>query len=163
MKHLFLLRHAKSSWNDPAMADFDRPLNDRGLAAAPFMGEVMARKEIQPGVIISSPANRAMQTAILVKEASGSNSPLQYDERIYEASPQNLLSVASQIPENFASALLVGHNPGMGGFIHHLTGRLEPMPTAALAMIELDIDRWLDLTNGCGILQAVYRPKDELK
>ncbi len=163
MKHLFLLRHAKSSWNDPAMADFDRPLNHRGLAAAPFMGGVMVRKEIQPDVIISSPANRAMQTAILVKEASGSNSPLQYDERIYEASPQNLRSVASQIPDDFASALLVGHNPGMEGFIHYLTGRLEPMPTAALAVIELDIDSWLDLTNGCGILQAVYRPKDELK
>ena len=145
------------------MADFDRPLNHRGLAAAPFMGEVMVRKEIQPDLIISSPANRAMQTAILVKEASGSNSPLQYDERIYEASPQNLLSVASQIPDDFASALLVGHNPGMEGFIHYLTGRLEPMPTAALAVIELDIDSWLDLTDGCGILQAVYRPKDELK
>lgn len=145
------------------MADFDRPLNHRGLAAAPFMGGVMVRKEIQPDVIISSPANRAMQTAILVKEASGSNSPLQYDERIYEASPQNLRSVASQIPDDFASALLVGHNPGMEGFIHYLTGRLEPMPTAALAVIELDIDSWLDLTNGCGILQAVYRPKDELK
>ena len=145
------------------MADFDRPLNDRGLAAAPFMGEVMARKEIQPDVVISSPANRAMQTAILVKEASGSNSPLQYDERIYEASQQNLRSVASQIPENFASALLVGHNPGMEGFIHYLTGQLEPMSTAALAVIELDIDSWLDLTDGCGILQAVYRPKDELK
>lgn len=163
MKTLFVMRHAKSSWDDPAMADFDRPLNPRGRNAAPFMGELMAAKDMLPDVIVSSPAKRAEQTARLVKEHSGSNSPLTFDERIYEASPLTLLAVVSELPDKYSSALVVGHNPGMEGFIRYLTGRTEPMPTAALAVIELNIDVWADVSIEIGSLTAIYRPKEEMK
>lgn len=163
MKTLYILRHAKSSWNDASLPDFDRPLNGRGLNAAPFIGEVIARKGLFPDLIISSPAKRAMQTATLVKESSGSNAPIQYEERIYEASPHTLKTVISQVAESVESVLLVGHNPGIEGLINHLTGNLEPMPTAALAAISLDIAAWSKIDANCGTLQFVIRPNEEKK
>ena len=163
MKILFLLRHAKSSWDNASLADFDRPLNERGKNTAPFMGEVMSRRGYIPSIVISSPANRAANTAKLVNDASGSNAEVQYDDRVYEASPNSLRQVASELDDAFESAMIVGHNPGMEGFIRYLTGRIEPMPTAALAVIELAIDSWQDIDADCGTLAEIIRPKDEMK
>lgn len=163
MKTLFLLRHAKSSWDDDSLADFDRPLNERGLSTAPFMGETIAKRGFAPGLIISSPANRAARTATLVKESAGLNTEIRHDDRIYEASPQTLRQVATEIDAGVDSAMLVGHNPGMEGFIRHLTGRIEPMPTAALAVIELDIDNWNAIDAGSGKIVEIIRPKEEMK
>lgn len=163
MKTLYVLRHAKSSWDDSDLADFDRPLNDRGKTTAPFMGETMARYDLAPGLIISSPAVRARETAILVKEAAGLHSDIRHDERIYEASPQTLRKVAAAIDDSFESAMLVGHNPGMEGFIRLLTGRLESMPTAALAVIDLDVAAWGEIEPESGTLRRVIRPKDEIR
>ena len=163
MKTLFVCRHAKSSWADPALADFDRPLNDRGLIAAPFMGELMRKKGLRPLIILSSPAMRAKQTAELLKESSGLASKIQCDHRIYEASPQSLRQVVSELDDSINAAMLVGHNPGIEGFIRFLTGQLELMPTAALAVINLKIDNWNAIDDGCGELQNLYRPKEEMR
>lgn len=160
MKKLLLLRHAKSSWDDPTLADFERPLNARGLVVAPFMGELIAQREISLDAILSSPAKRAAETAMLLKESGGLNASLRFDERIYEASPQALLLVTSEFSDEIESALLVGHNPGIEGFIGFLTCAAEPMPTAALAIIDLDIESWADIKFGAGKLTEVIRPKD---
>jgi phosphohistidine phosphatase len=160
LKHLFILRHAKSRWDQPHLADFDRPLNERGLNAAPFMGEFIAKQKIVPDVFLSSPAKRAMQTAQLVKDSSGLNAPLRFDDRIYEASPLSLLQVISEVEDPISSIMLIGHNPGIEGMIRILTGQSEAMPTAALALIDLDIRKWPDVCDGCGILSAVYRPRE---
>ncbi len=160
MKTLYLLRHAKSSWDDPAQTDFERPLNKRGLKAAPFMGELMAKKRFEPSVIVSSPAMRAKTTARLVKDAGSFSADIIFEKSIYEASPNALRQVISEISDNHSSALLVGHNPGIEGFIRYLTGDLEPMPTAALAVIELEIEKWDEINDGNGELKAVYRPKE---
>jgi len=162
MKTLFILRHAKSSWADPALSDFDRPLNERGKKAAPFMGELMLRHAFQPSVVLSSPAERAKQTALLVKGSGKLDGEITFDERIYEASPQGLRHVVSDLDERYPSAMLVGHNPGMEGFIRFLTGAQEAMPTAALAVLSLTIDAWSMVDDGCGRLEAIYRPKDEM-
>ena len=163
MKKLYILRHAKSSWDQPGLADFDRPLNQRGLITAPFMGELIARKEYLPDLIISSPAKRARQTAILVKESAGAGADIRYDEKIYEASPQALRQIVLELNDEIESVMVVGHNPGMEGFIRYLTGSLEAMPTAALAYLTLNIEKWNELTAGSGILQEVVRPKEEMK
>lgn len=163
MKTLFILRHAKSSWSEPDLADFERPLNDRGIKAAPFMGELMAREGFEPYAILSSPAVRAKATAQLVKNAGKLDAEIRYEHRIYEASPHSLRQVVSEIDDAYASAMLVGHNPGIEGFIRYLTGNLEPMPTAALAVINLQINEWKAIDDGCGELQKVYKPKDEMK
>src|SRR5215217_6188343 len=127
MKTLYVLRHAKSSWENNDLADFDRPLNDRGKKAAPLMGEVIKSNGFAPELILSSPAVRARETARLVKESAGLHAEIKHNERIYEASPQTLQYIAASIDDRFNSAMIVGHNPGMEGFVRLLTGRLEPM------------------------------------
>lgn len=163
MKTLFILRHAKSSWDDAALADFDRPLNERGQTSAPFMGELMREKRFRPSIILSSPAVRAKQTAELIKGSSGLAVGIRFDHRIYEASPQSLRQIVAELEGSIDTAMLVGHNPGIEGFIRYLTGRLEPMPTAALAVISLNVENWNAIDDGCAELQSVYRPKEEIR
>ena len=163
MKTIYLLRHAKSSWDDSSLSDFERPLNERGLRTAPFMGEVMVGRGYSPSVIISSPAKRAATTAELVRESAGLSSEFRSDHRIYEASPNTLRTVAAETSDDIDSMMLVGHNPGMEGFIRYLTGRIEPMPTAALAVIELSIDRWSEINADTGKIIEMIRPKEEMK
>ena len=163
MKTLFIFRHAKSSWDDDDLADFDRPLNYRGRKAGPFMGELMARNGFDPMVILVSPAVRAKETARLVKDTGNLTGELRFEHRIYEASSQGLRQVVSEVDDVYNSAMLVGHNPGIEGFIRYLTGALEPMPTAALAVVELKIEKWDAIDDGCGELRALYRPKEEMR
>lgn len=162
MKQLLLFRHAKSSWDDKKLADFDRPLNERGLAAAPFMGELLAQRALLPDAIVSSPAKRAIQTATLFKESSGSDAPIRLEERIYEASPHSLLQIAMELNGEHDRVMFVGHNPGIEGFIGFLTGSLEPMPTAAVAIIHLEVEHWKEVKFGCGKVVEVIRPKENL-
>jgi phosphohistidine phosphatase len=153
------MRHAKSSWDDASLADFERPLNARGEGAAAFMGKFMRKNSLEPAIIISSPAKRAKQTAKFAKEAGKFSCDLKFDERIYEASPRALLEVVGRIDDAHSSAMLVGHNPGIEGFIRLLTDKIEPMPTAALAIVEIDIDTWAKIADGGGRLNDVFRPK----
>lgn len=163
MKILYVFRHAKSSWDDASLSDFERPLNDRGLRTAPFMGEVMAKRGYVPSTIVSSPAERAATTAKLVKEAAGFNAAIILDDRIYEASPNTLRTVMSELDGANSSALVVGHNPGMEGFVRYLTSKIEAMPTATVAVIELAIDSWQNIDADSGKIIEIIRPKDEMK
>ena len=163
MKRLYVLRHAKSSWDEAGLSDFERPLNDRGMRTAPAMGQYMTQNNFIPDVIISSPAVRARSTAELVKKGGGLKADINLDDRIYEASPQTLLYAVWELDDKFDSAMIVGHNPGMEGFIRLLTGKEEKMPTAALAEIYLRVDSWSSIEPGRGKLKTVIRPKDELQ
>lgn len=163
MKTLFVLRHAKSSWQNPDSSDFDRELNEQGLRAAPAMGEAIYKNQFEPSMILSSPARRARQTAVLIKETALLESEIRYDERIYEASPLRLLQILSQQDAALDSIMIVGHNPGLEGLIKILTGELQPMPTAALAVIDLETNNWSEITAESGKLRIVIRPKDDLK
>ena len=162
MKTLLLLRHAKSSWDDASLSDLERPLNDRGRRTAPFMGELIKRRGISPDVIVSSPAERARETATLVSKSAGILAEIGIDPSIYEASPDDLRKVTSALDDKYTSVMLVGHNPGIEAFIHFLTGHTERMPTAALAVIELEIEKWVDINDGCGSRYEIIRPKDEM-
>ena len=155
------MRHAKSSWDDASVPDRGRPLNHRGKRVAPLVGKLMRERGFLPELIISSPAERARQTAYLVADACTFAITVEFDERIYEANPSRLLDVTGGITDGISSAMLVGHNPGMEGFIWHLTGTLEPMPTASVAILRLDIEKWADIRDGCGAVADLLRPKDE--
>ena len=164
MKTLYVLRHAKSSWDNADVADFDRPLNERGRSTAVFMGELMKREEYAPELILASPARRARETVELVKKAAALTAEIKFKERIYEARPQTLQQVVLALDDRSDSALIVGHNPGMEGFVRLLTGRTEELPTAALAIIDLDIAGWEQIVSDkLGKLRKVIRPKDEMK
>lgn len=157
------MRHAKSSWDDESLADFDRPLNARGRKAAAFMGEFIYRNEFFPDAIFVSPAARTRETAEIVRDNAGLTAPVSFDERIYEASPLTLRLLVAGLSNENDSALIIGHNPGMEHLQHFLTGRLEGMPTAAFAVIDLDIDDWAALDSQCGKLRKFVRPKEEMR
>ena len=163
MKTLFILRHAKSSWKDDALADFDRPLNSRGLDEAAFIGTGIYQNGIQTDLFISSPAKRAKQTAILVRETSQIAAQIQYDERIYEASPLTLLNIITEIEDKYESALLVGHNPGFESLIKILTGELLAFPTAGFAKINLQIEKWSDAAPDSGEVKLLMYPNHEIR
>lgn len=160
MKTLLLLRHAKSSWQNLGQRDFDRPLNERGKKAAPLMGRFIRKERVQPDLVISSPAERARQTATLVMESAKLKAELRYDERIYEASAVRLLEVISQIEDEMGVLLLVGHNPGLEELLHLLTGEAQHMPTAALARIFLAVEKWSEVRGQSGRLEWLVKPKE---
>ena len=162
MKTLLLLRHAKSSWDDVDLADLDRPLNAHGLAAAAYMGELISSQGLLPEMIVCSPARRALQTGEILKESGRLDAPIRPLQRIYEASPHTLYQVAAEFDDKLSSVMMIGHNPGFEGFIGFLTGTIEPMPTAALAVIDLDLDRWRDLKSCAGRMVEVIRPKEAM-
>ena len=159
MKTLFLLRHAKSSWDDDNLSDFDRPLNKRGLEIIPRIGENIFDGKFQIDAIFSSPAKRARQTAILVRAAAQLQANIEYDERIYEASPHRLLEIVSETQDTNASFMLVGHNPGLEGFIKVLTGEIRSMETGTLAVIDLKIEQWSEIKGGSGFVKKMINSK----
>jgi phosphohistidine phosphatase len=160
MKTLYLLRHAKSSWDDASLSDLERPLNDRGRRTASFMGNVMRERALGLELIVCSPASRARETATAVRKAGGFDAGIVFEPHIYEASPNDLRSIIAALNDKFSRVMLVGHNPGMEGIIYYLTGRVTSMPTAALALVELDVRTWNDATADCGRLIDVLRPKE---
>ena len=161
MKTLLLLRHAKSSWGDGDLADFDRPLNNRGRHDAPRMGQLLARHELTPDLIITSAARRAATTAELVAMAAEYAGDIQYTNELYLADPDTFLEVARETDDSVARLMLVGHNPGIEELVAALAGRDERMPTAALACFRLDIDHWRDLTDETAAeMLHLWRPKE---
>jgi phosphohistidine phosphatase len=163
MRKILLMRHAKSSWDNSDISDFDRPLNARGLQAAPFMGSQIYKNGLIPDQIVSSPAKRAKQTAVLVRESAGVETKIQFEDKIYESSPTTLLYVVSGFSDKYQSILLVGHNPGIEGFIRILTSEIHQMPTGAIAGINLNIEKWSDISLNCGQIEFLIRPKDLMK
>ena len=160
MKILYLLRHAKSSWDNANLTDFERPLNERGMKAAPLIGRYMKENNIVPDVIISSPAVRANETAELVVEAADIETEFRFDEKIYEATWLDLLRVIANTEDEIETVLLIGHNPGFEETVFRLTDKMISMPTAALVKITLDIKRWNETRELCGSFEWIVKPKD---
>jgi len=159
MKTLYLMRHAKSSWENAGIADFDRPLNDRGIRAAVFMGSLARERSLLPEMIVCSTAERARQTQELFCAAAGFDGVAATDIGIYEAPAGRLVEIISALDDRYDSAMLIGHNPGMEGLIYYLTSVVEPMPTAAIAIIELNNEKWSDIGTGTSRLACVLRPR----
>ena len=160
MKTLFLLRHAKSSWKDEDLADFERPLNDRGRKAAELIGNFIAKQNVTIDLVISSPAVRARETIELVLRAAKRSPELRFDQRVYEASPTRLLEITSQIEDDRKSVLLVGHNPGMEELLALLVGVEQHMPTASLAQVVLGSKKWDKILGEKGVLESFVKAKE---
>jgi phosphohistidine phosphatase len=159
MKTLLVLRHAKSSWDDLGLPDFDRPLARRGERDAPRMGKALARRGPLPEVILSSPAVRARQTVEAFAEAAGLEVEPKFDRSLYGAAADALLEAIRRLPQAKSCALLVGHNPGLEDLLSQLTGKREEMPTAALACLDFDVPAWKDADQGGGKLRWSLSPK----
>lgn len=159
-KQLLILRHAKSSWSDPHCDDHDRPLNRRGQRAAPRMGRLLLDEGFVPDAILSSTATRARDTAIAVARACGYQGEVRLTTHLYLAAPREYMECIALTPPDVRRLLLVGHNPGMERLLKLLTGADETMPTAALAVVDTDVDDWHDVQPGGARLAAIWRPKE---
>ena len=168
MKTLLLLRHAKSDWDDPSLADFDRPLAKRGLKDAPQMGEVLKASDSVPDKIISSPAKRAKQTTELVAKACGYHKSIDWAESFYGGYSEDLINALKQLPGTVERAMLVGHNPTMEETASALLLKSEEalddeyavrIPTAGLMCLDLQIMDWAELEPGDAILRWYLIPR----
>lgn len=167
-KTLLLLRHAKSSWDDDDLDDFDRPLAGRGREAAPRIGREMARHGWIPDLALVSPALRTRQTFALIALELSRPPEIVLDRAIYEAPAARILAVLRTVPEEAATLLVVGHNPGLEDLTKTLASRAgdpdalarlgEKFPTAALACLACD-GAWSDLGPGKARLLAFVTPR----
>jgi phosphohistidine phosphatase len=143
MKTLFLIRHAKSSWDDTALPDKDRPLNDRGRRDAPKMGERLANRDVKPDLILSSPAMRALKTAeIIAKKLDYKRKDIVVDDRLYAVGADDLLDVIRKLGDKLERVMLFGHNPELTELAHRLSSKITHMPTCAVAEFTFDAKSW---------------------
>ena len=161
VKTLLVLRHAKSSHDDPEVDDHERPLNPRGRADAKRQGRVLAREGVVPDAVVCSTALRALDTAERTTAEAGFPGAIVRERRLYLADVDEIVAVLRGLPDSFASVLVVGHNPGLEDLVESLTGRRERLPTAAIARLTLPISRWADLTPRTrATLESFRRAKD---
>lgn len=170
MRELILLRHAKSSWDDPSLDDFDRPLSDRGREAAPLMGHAMAERDWMPDAVLVSAALRTRQTWRLAAAELGEGVPrAAYDDALYMASAERLLTLIRTVSGDPQRLLVVAHNPGLEDLAIRLANiaserealkRLgQKFPTAALARFVVPCP-WPELGFEGAKLADFLRPKD---
>jgi len=146
MKTLFLVRHAKSSKDDPTLADRDRPLADRGLKEAPKMGKRLAKRGVKPDLLVSSPALRALTTAQLMADEIGyQRKDIVVDDRLYESTGYGLLAVIRALDKKVDRVMLFGHNPEFTELAHRLSSDIADMPTCAIAEFCFDTKKWSDV------------------
>ncbi|MDX1541859.1 MAG: histidine phosphatase family protein [Geminicoccaceae bacterium] len=169
MRTLCLLRHAKSSWEDPSLDDHDRPLAERGRDAAPRIGAWLRERQIRPDLVLLSSAARTRETWTLTAPSLASSAPTETRADLYLAEPAQLLRVVQETRDAVSTLLLIGHNPGLDRFADSLVsdGKEKPrrrmrrkFPTAALALITFRVDAWPEVAPGSGTLEAFVRPKD---
>jgi len=168
MKTILILRHGKSDWGNSDLDDFDRPLAKRGLSDAPLIGELLARFESVPDLILASPARRAKQTTELVAEACGYHRPIQWENSFYGGDSEVLLAALQRLPAAVERVMLVGHNPTLEETIADLLCVTEEgwsdsfpvrLPTAGLVCLEVDVVNWVDLEPGVAALRWFVIPK----
>lgn len=189
MKTIYLLRHAKSSWSDAALEDFDRPLGKRGRQAAKAVAKYLAKHDIAPDHVLCSSARRTRETLELVHRGMGAAVPVRFEKGVYMAEAAALLRRLRRLNDSLSSVMLVGHNPGLerlalalispapggsggggggggeggsevGGGDGLRQALAAKFPTGALAVIEARIDRWHDLAPATARLTAFVKPKD---
>ena len=161
MKQLVIMRHAKSSWSDPTLEDFDRPLNKRGLRDAPEMARRLASHGLKPDLVISSPARRAVATAHAVVPVLGGNlKDIAMEPGIYEAHTSELMGIIADIDDAHATVLMFGHNPGFTRLAEILGDTdIGNLPTSGYVWLSFDVERWTDVAARSGTVVRLDFPK----
>ncbi len=161
MKYLYLVRHAKSSWSDLSLDDFDRPLNKRGKHNAPFMGEKLRKRGVKPDIILSSPALRAKKTAQkIAKELGYPVQKIKWRKGIYEATESHLLAILQSVKKELKTVMMVGHNPEFTQFSNMLCDSyIYNIPTSGVVCIQFDVEKWSEVSEKSGELLFFDYPK----
>jgi len=163
VKTLYIIRHAKSSWDASNVDDFERPLNDRGKRDAPRMGKRLKEKEIHPELLLSSPAKRALSTAKkIAKVLNYAKDDIKTERNLYHADEETILSIIQGMKDKHNSVMIFSHNPGLTDFVNSLmTGEIDidNIPTCGVVAFQLDVSSWKDVTWGSGKLLFFDYPK----
>jgi phosphohistidine phosphatase len=164
LRTLFLIRHAKSNWDSPGLRDFDRPLDQRGLRDAPLMADLLIKKNIQPDLMVSSSAKRAMTTAQFFASAYGfSSEKLILNKDIYDAFSTTVYKIISNFPDDAKTVLLFGHNPTMTDIANNFTEDfISNVPTCGIVQIESTANSWSEFSELNSKVSACYFPKEQL-
>ncbi len=160
MKTLLLLRHAKSSWDQPGQHDHERPLNKRGKKEAPKVGKYLKEKDLLPDLVLSSTARRAQDTAQAVVEESGFSGQIDLYQDLYLSDTACYLDILRRLPDSADRVLVVGHNPDLEQLLTLLTDVTQHLTTAMLAQVDLPISSWQELNEATdGRLQDLWSPR----
>ncbi|MBT6361710.1 MAG: histidine phosphatase family protein [Rhodospirillaceae bacterium] len=169
MKTLYLLRHEKSSWEDPHWDDFDRPLAPRGIKACKQMKAYLKQNKIKPDLIICSPAERARETYMRIAGAFSRKTEIKFEHTLYDANSQTLLKRLRRVDRKVSSIMMIGHNTALEHFALALTSGTETKslarmrkkyPTLALASIKFQRGTWASASPGCARLSDFVVPRD---
>jgi phosphohistidine phosphatase len=162
-KTIFLIRHAKSSWNDPLLKDFDRPLNERGKEDAPTMARKLKNKKIEIDAFVSSPAKRARQTSkYFAKEFDLKKHKIHLEAKLYEAGEEDFYSVFESLKNKWDNVAIFSHNPGITSFANSLTQtRIDDMPTCGIFAIKIKEDKWKNFRSAEKEFWFFDSPKNE--
>jgi phosphohistidine phosphatase len=166
VKRLFVLRHAKSAWDDPALRDRDRPLAPRGRKAAKRMGKWARKHGVRPQLVVCSSAVRARETLQRLLPALG-EPEVWFEVTLYAASAETLLARVHALPRDVDEAMVVGHNPGVMDLVLLLAApgplrdrAADNIPTGALAVLDLDVATWGDVAPGSASLTRFVLPRE---
>jgi phosphohistidine phosphatase len=161
MKRLIIVRHAKSSWDDPTQDDFNRPLNKRGKRDAPRMGKHLKEKDFAIDLFLSSPAKRALTTCKKIAEVVNfPEAKIKTDQSLYHADEDEILQVVRSVPDSATIAVLFGHNPGLTDFVNRLlNAHIVNIPTCGMVSCLLDVTSWKETRWGQGKLEFFDQPK----
>lgn len=161
MKTVYLVRHAKSDWENPNLSDIERPLNERGYSNANSMSLWFNEKQDSPDLIISSPAIRAITTSLIfARNLNYDSNLINIKKELYESTVKDYLSVITKTDEQYKSVMLFGHNPTISSFAESLCKAIPmEMSTCAIAGIHFDCKKWNDLRTTKGDLFLFEYPK----
>jgi phosphohistidine phosphatase len=160
-KTLLLLRHAKSSWEDPQLDDHERPLNSRGRRVAPLMGQRLREEQLEPDFVFCSTAVRTRETAALVFAEQTTSRRISYHAELYHAEPAQISRFLNHVDASLQRILIIGHNPGLEDLLATLTGKTVSFPTASLAHVDLNLKSWSQFNSETrGRLAQIWRPRE---
>lgn len=165
MKMLYMIRHAKSSWEDPYQEDFDRPLNKRGKQDAPRMGKRLKEREIHADLMLSSPAERALSTCKIMAEVIGyKQDKISTDRKLYHANDDQILSVIHKLNDKHEQVMIFAHNPGLTDFVNRLGGEpvaIDNFPTCGVVAFKLPVESWKEVEWEKGEMEFYDYPKTQ--
>ncbi len=162
MKTLYLVRHAKSSWEDPALTDIERPLNKRGIKDAPKMGKVLKKADLKPDCIITSHARRALETAEIIADKIGFPiKKVKVVEKLYLASTCDFFERISKLDDKLNTVVIVGHNPGLTSLANQLSNAsIDNIPTCGIFVVKFDLKHWRKVSPRSGGFVSFDYPKN---
>ncbi|EDZ61473.1 phosphoglycerate mutase [Sulfurimonas gotlandica GD1] len=163
MKRLFVIRHAKSSWKDMTLSDFNRPLNKRGSADAPLMGKRLKERDVMPDIILSSPAQRAKTTAEIIASKVNYSKEIVFNDDIYASTEMSLHKIIKNTNDKHKTLFLFGHNPDLNMFVEEYVDFDENIVTCGVVEIEFDCKSWKDISRKKAKLISFDYPKKEQK